>query len=82
MKMATPAPPQDGFHKLVKDLSEVLGSCSGIDSDDVDVTNLEQLMIDYTSKDEEWTSYAFADFTRGYTRNLVDEGNGKSNLVR
>lgn len=25
--------------------------------------------------------YAFADHSRGYTRNLVDEGNGKSNLV-
>lgn len=25
--------------------------------------------------------YAFEDFSRGYTRNLVDAGKGKSNLV-
>lgn len=71
----------DGFHRLVKELGEVLGTCSGIDSEEIEVQQLEKLMKDYTSKDEEWSSYAFADFTRGYTRNLVDEGNGKSNLV-
>lgn len=82
MTMATREKPRDGFHRLVEDLSKVLGTCSGIDSEDVEVQQLEKLMKDYTSKDEEWSNYAFADFSRGYTRNLVDEGNGKSNLVR
>lgn len=82
MTIGKPSQPQDGFSKLVKNLSEVLGDSSGIDSEDVEVKKLEQLMIDYNSKDEEWSPYAFADFSRGYTRNLVDEGNGKSNLVR
>jgi cysteine dioxygenase len=39
-------------------------------------------MENYTSCESEWSKYAFSDLSRGYTRNLVDEGNGKSNLVR
>lgn len=38
-------------------------------------------MENYTSSEKDWEKYAFADLSRGYTRNLVDEGNGKSNLV-
>lgn len=71
----------DGFHRLVKQLSHVLGPSSGIDSDDVDVNKLKQLMEDYTSKSEDWKRYSFEDRSRAYTRNLVDEGNGKSNLL-
>jgi cysteine dioxygenase len=73
---------KDRFHQLVDDLSRILGPSSGLNSDDVDVKHLEQLMLDYVSKESDWQRYAFADMTRGYTRNLVDEGNGKSNLVR
>ena len=72
---------KDKFHQLVDDLSRILGPSSGLNSDDVDVRHLEQLMLDYISKESDWQKYAFADMTRGYTRNLVDEGNGKSNLV-
>jgi hypothetical protein len=50
-------------------------------SDDVDVNYLQQLMEGYDSSDNQWGRYAFGDSSRGYTRNLVDEGNGKSNLV-
>lgn len=73
--------PTDAFHTLVSDLSAVLGPCSGLDSDDVDPKDIMSLMEGYTSNEEEWSRYAFADGSRGYTRNLVDEGNGKSNLV-
>jgi len=73
--------PQDAFHKLVSDLATILGSSSGLDSSDVDVSHLEQLMAKYASNEKEWSKYAFSDFSRGYTRNLVDVGNGKSNLV-
>lgn len=38
-------------------------------------------MEEYISNEKDWDKYAFPDFSRGYTRNLVDEGNGKSNLV-
>ena len=72
----------DQFHRLVTDLSRTLGPSSGLNSSDVDVTALQQLMEDYTSKESDWTKYALSDYSRGYTRNLVDEGNGKSNLVR
>jgi cysteine dioxygenase len=71
----------DAFHKLVLGLSRILGPSSGLNSEDVDVQKLLKLMQDYTSNEEHWANYAFSDFSRGYTRNLVDEGNGKSNLV-
>jgi cysteine dioxygenase len=73
--------PLDPFHRLVSDLSKILGPSSGLNSEDVDVQKLHKLMTEYASKEKEWSKYAFSDFSRGYTRNLVDEGNGKSNLV-
>jgi cysteine dioxygenase len=72
---------KDKFHQLVDDLSRILGPSSGLGSADIDVKHLEELMISYISKESEWQKYAFSDLSRGYTRNLVDEGNGKSNLV-
>ena len=33
------------------------------------------------SNSDEWSQYALGDSSKTYTRNLVDEGNGKSNLV-
>lgn len=77
---STPLP--DAFHQLVQDLSKVLGPSSGIDSADVDPEDLQTLMRDYVSNVSEWKLYALSDFSRSYTRNLVDRGNGKSNLVR
>lgn len=71
----------DAFHKLVAELSRNLGPSSGLDSSDVDINKLESLMKGYESSEAEWKHYAFEDPGRGYTRNLVDEGNGKSNLV-
>lgn len=71
----------DGFHRLVKALSDVLGPSSGIDSADVDENDLISLMKAYVSDEAHWHQYAFADPSRNYTRNLVDEGNGKSNLL-
>lgn len=72
----------DPFHRLVSELSRILGPSSGLDSSEVDVAELQKLMEDYSSKEADWSQYALADYSRGYTRNLVDEGNGKSNLVR
>lgn len=45
-----------------------------------DPQDLINLMDSYTSKQSEWSQYAFSDASRGYTRNLVSRGNGKSNL--
>jgi hypothetical protein len=69
------------FQSLVEALSEKLGPCSGINSDDVDETELQQLMADYISNESEWAKYFFPSSSMPYTRNLVDKGNGKSNLV-
>lgn len=46
----------------------------------VDPQGLISLMEGYTSNQSEWSKYAFSDASRGYTRNLVSKGNGKSNL--
>ena len=73
--------PTNPFHSLVEALSDVLGPSSGINSADVDPNDLIDLMSNYLSKETEWQQYAFADSSRNYTRNLVDEGNGKSNLL-
>lgn len=73
---------QDRFQNLVLNLKETLGPSSGLRCDDVNVNRLMGLMKDYDGSDNKWSKYAFGDAARGYTRNLVDEGNGKSNLVR
>ncbi|KAI5284724.1 Cysteine dioxygenase, partial [Ascosphaera acerosa] len=74
-------PSANAFDALVADLSEALGPSSGLDSDDIDPANIMRLMERYSSRESEWERYAFADGSRGYTRNLVDEGNGKSNVL-
>ncbi|KAH8422705.1 putative cysteine dioxygenase Cdo1 [Aspergillus melleus] len=74
-------PPDNAFEQLVRDLSETLGSSSGLDSADVDPLDIQRLMACYTSNPEEWQDFALGDSSRTYTRNLIDEGNGKSNLL-
>ncbi len=69
------------FDKLVLALKKALGPSSGLTSEDVDVGHLTRLMEEYTTAEPEWSGFAMGDESRGYTRNLVDEGNGKSNLV-
>ncbi|ROT40637.1 cysteine dioxygenase type I [Sodiomyces alkalinus F11] len=69
------------FDELVQALKLALGPSSGLDSDDVDIEYLTSLMREYGSAESEWSRFAFADASRGYTRNLVDDGNGKSNLL-
>lgn len=72
----------DHFQGLVDTLKEALGPSSGLDSSDVDVKALVKAMRVYDAKERGWVPYALADPELAYTRNLVDEGNGKSNLVR
>lgn len=71
----------DDFGRLVKDLSDALGPSSGLDSVDINPRDLEKVMEAYISAETDWAEFAWADYSRSYTRNLVDEGNGKSNLV-
>ena len=72
----------DRFADLVNALRAALGPSSGLTCDDVDVGFLTHLMQEYDASDSGWQKFALGDASRGYTRNLVDEGNGKSNLVR
>ncbi|KAF4778607.1 cysteine dioxygenase [Colletotrichum scovillei] len=68
------------FGELVSALKDALGS-SGLTCDDVDLDLLMDLMKNYASNEREWGAFAFANSSMAYTRNLVDEGNGKSNLL-
>ncbi|KAI9679785.1 MAG: hypothetical protein M1817_004799 [Caeruleum heppii] len=77
----TPEDAPDAFHALVHELSRTLGPSSGLTTAGVDVGHLRDVMQSYVSKEADWHRYAFADASRGYTRNLVDRGNGKSNLL-
>jgi hypothetical protein len=72
---------QNPFDKLVTSLTKALGPSCGLRLDDVNVTSLVRLMKLYESQHCDWEKYAFGDSDACYTRNLVDEGNGKSNLV-
>lgn len=82
LTMSTPASGTlNAFDELVEKLSEELGPCSGINSDDVDSNKLQRLMTEYVSEDAHWEKYFFPSPHHPYTRNLVDKGNGKSNLV-
>ena len=74
-------PTANNFQRMIQALSAVLGPSSGIDSDDVDENDLIRIMEAYTSEESEWIQYAFVDGSANYTRNLVDEGNGKSNVL-
>ncbi|KAH8750589.1 RmlC-like cupin domain-containing protein [Diaporthe sp. PMI_573] len=69
------------FDDLVQSLKDVLGPSSGLDSKDVDLNSIMDLMDKYDAAEEGWVSFAMADRDLPYTRNLVDEGNGKSNLL-
>jgi hypothetical protein len=76
-----PSKIEDPFGLLVRNIREYLGQSSGIDSDAVDPEHIMALMAKYTSNPKEWERYARADISRHYTRNLVDNVNGKANLV-
>ncbi|EHA52154.1 hypothetical protein MCOR27_000350 [Pyricularia oryzae] len=79
--LSPPLSPPKTFGDLVLDLKDGLGPSSGLTSDDVDVNYLKWLMEEYKADECGWQKFAMGDNTRGYTRNLVDEGNGKSNLL-
>ncbi|ORZ26314.1 RmlC-like cupin domain-containing protein [Lobosporangium transversale] len=83
---ATPYPKNDANVPVPKDLDDLvrllhleLGD-NGLDSDGVDVERIQKLMANYKSNEQDWSKYALFDKGR-YTRNLVDDGNGKFNLM-
>lgn len=72
---------ENQFEELVLDLKNALGPSSGLTCHDVDTKLLMEIMRKYHSAEEEWKKFALVDPKSSYTRNLVDQGNGKSNLV-
>lgn len=69
------------FESLVDEIKKALGPSSGIDSSDVDVKDLVAIMERYQSDEIHWGGFAHGDLSRNYTRNFVDHGNGKANLL-
>lgn len=72
---------QTGFEMLQEGIRTILGPSSGIDSDDVNVEDLMDIMTRYHSIESEWKDFALEEPTRGYTRNGVDNINNKANLL-
>ncbi len=48
---------------------------------DIEPKRIIKSMTDYTSNDQDWNEYAHRDHKKCFTRNLVDPGDGKYNLV-
>jgi cysteine dioxygenase len=70
----TKMPPISSLDELIAALRQVF------DSSEVNVDYVQALMESYKSNPLDWRRYAKFDAYR-YTRNLVDEGNGKYNLM-
>lgn len=66
-------PPQN-LDELIKELHKVFAS------DNVNVEYVTELMASYKGNPKDWKKFAIFDLHR-YTRNLVDSGNGKFNLM-
>lgn len=64
------------LNDLVKSIHDVLGD-EGLDSEKIDAEQIIQLMERYSSKSVDWDKYTLFDHSRAYTRNLIDDGNGK-----
>ncbi|KAI8388790.1 RmlC-like cupin domain-containing protein [Radiomyces spectabilis] len=66
---------------LIREIHAVLGPDGGLDSDHIDPNDIVRLMEKYNSNTADWNKYTHFDHSRSYTRNLVDDGNGKFNLM-
>lgn len=64
------------LNDLVKSIHHVLGD-DGLDAEHIDAQKIIQLMERYSSNSADWSQYSLFDHSRAYTRNLVDDGNGK-----
>ncbi|KAI8067996.1 RmlC-like cupin domain-containing protein [Gongronella butleri] len=67
--------------ELVQGIHDILGPDGGIDSAHIDQNEIIELMASYSSNAQDWAKYTMFDTSRPYTRNLIDDGNGKFNLM-
>lgn len=80
-EMPESALPQPGsLDELVAEIRARLQDKGLTDISEGEVAELQALMGRYVSRESDWLRYALYDEHR-YTRNLVDEGNGKYNLI-
>jgi cysteine dioxygenase len=73
--------PPTPFDSLVQNLKNCFED-PGDQNEKIQADHLQSLMRAYASKRSEWDRFALGDPDMAYTRNLVDKGNGKYNLVR
>lgn len=82
---STSAPHQglDGFHHLVQQLSGYVDTAQSLAFSEIcDPKAVIQRMKEYRSDRSEWAKYAHEDGDQCFTRNMVERGLGKSNIVR
>ncbi|KAI8324300.1 hypothetical protein GQ54DRAFT_296287 [Martensiomyces pterosporus] len=65
---------------LISRLNSTLGN-TGLGDDLSRVHQVKKLMREYISQSDDWYQYAVYQEGTRYTRNLVDDGNGKYNLL-
>ena len=73
--------PENTFEQLVLGIKSVLTKSPGFDFSDIDPEPLSLLLENYKSNREDWSKYAHENKDQCFTRNLVDRGSGKHNLV-
>lgn len=71
----------DAFHQLLQDIRSSLAESSGSDFIDIDPDPLAKWMRAYRSNSDDWSKYAYENKSQCFTRNLVDRGMGKHNIV-
>ena len=73
----------DGFHNLVQELSGYLDTAQSLAFSEIcDPNAVIHRMRTYESDRSEWAKYAYEDENQCFTRNMVERGLGKSNIVR
>ncbi|KAI8988906.1 RmlC-like cupin domain-containing protein [Pilobolus umbonatus] len=65
---------------LIQSIHGVLGD-GGLDSSQINANKIIELMEFYSAHSDDWNEYTLFDHSRPYTRNLIDDGNGKFNLM-
>ena len=72
----------DGFHNLVQELSGYLDTAQSLAFSEIcDPNAVIHRMEGYQSDRSEWAKYAYEDENQCFTRNMVERGLGKSNIV-
>ncbi|XP_077288699.1 cysteine dioxygenase type 1 [Arctopsyche grandis] len=80
-KVDSPVSKSTKAYPKISDLKDLIEALHVVFEDDhVNIEHVKELMLSYKSNEADWKKYAKFDRNR-YTRNLVDKGNGKFNLI-